>query len=198
MIINVKHVKIGPNCKIDDQALVGYMPQRKIEVLDLVMMDEATVRSGSVVYLGSKIGRRLETSHNVTIREQNTVGDGVKIWGNSVLDYGCKIGNNVKIHTNCYIAQLTVIEDNVFIAPGVMVSNEKYPTGVFNSERIKGPTIKRDAKIGIASIIMPGVVIGENALVGAGSLVIKNVPPNTMVYGTPARVIKNVDEVKEQ
>jgi acetyltransferase-like isoleucine patch superfamily enzyme len=189
MIINERYVKLGSNCKIDEGALVGYMPLRRIGNLELIIGDEAILRSGSVIYLGSKIGCNLETGHNVVIREENIVGDYVKIWANTVIDYRCRIGNNVKIHSSCYIAQLTVIEDDAFIAPGVMMANEKYPIGIFNSRRIKGPIIRQGAKIGIGSIIMPGVTIGENSLVGAGSLVTKDVPPNVVVYGTPARVI---------
>jgi acetyltransferase-like isoleucine patch superfamily enzyme len=192
MIVNEGYVKLGSNCKIDEGALVGYMPSRRIIELELIIGDGAIIRSGSVIYLGSRIGRGLETGHNVIIREGNKLGDYVKVWSNTVIDYDSKIGNNVKIHCNCYIAQLTVIEDDVFIAPGVMIANEKYPTGVFNSERIKGPIIKQGAKIGIGAIIMPGVVIGENSLIGAGSLVTKDIPSGTVAYGVPARVVKNI------
>jgi acetyltransferase-like isoleucine patch superfamily enzyme len=114
----------------------------------------------------------------------------VKIWSNTVVDYACKIGNNVKIHCNCYIAQLTIIEDDVFIAPGVMIANEKYPTGVFSLERIKGPIIKKGAKIGINATILPGITIGENSLIGAGSVVTKDIPSNSIAYGVPAKISK--------
>jgi acetyltransferase-like isoleucine patch superfamily enzyme len=120
----------------------------------------------------------------------------VKIWSNTIIDYRCKIGNNVKILSQCYIAQLTTIEDNVFIAPGVMVANEKYPTGIFSEERIKGPTIKKGAKIGINSTILPGVTIGEGAVIGAGSIVTKDIPPYAVAYGVPARIYKKVDELE--
>ena len=197
MIANERYVKLGSNCKIDESALVGYMPSRRISDYKLIVEDGAIIRSGSIIYLGSRIGRNLETGHNVIIREENLLGDDVKIWANTVIDYGCKIGNSVKIHSNCYVAQLTIIKDNVFLAPGALIANEKYPTGIFNPERIKGPVIERGAKIGIGAIIMPGVVIGENSLVGAGSLVTKDVPPSTVVYGVPAMVVKTVAELKE-
>lgn len=196
MIVNERYVKLGSNCKVDKGALVGYMPSRRVDDFELAIGDGSIVRSGSVIYLGSRIGCNLETGHNVVIREENTLGDYVKIWANTVIDYRCKIGNDVKIHSNCYIAQLTVVEDDVFIAPGVTIANEKYPTGTFNPERIKGPIIRRGAKIGIGTIIMPGVVIGENSLVGAGSLVMKNVPPGAVVFGVPARVVKGIAELK--
>jgi acetyltransferase-like isoleucine patch superfamily enzyme len=197
MIINPNLVKLGPHCKMHKNALVGYTPTRTGANLELIIQDNAIVRSGSVIYLGSTIGRHFETGHNVILREENILGSHVKIWTNSVIDYGCKIGDNVKVHCNCYIAQLTTVEDDVFIAPGVMIANEKYPTGIFNPKRIEGSAIKQGAKIGMGSIIMPGITVGEKSLVGAGSLVTKDVPAKTVAYGSPARTVKSVDKLKE-
>jgi len=194
--MNSKLVKLGKNCVVDETATVGYMPSRKINNLTLEIGDNAIVRAGSVIYLGSRIGSNFETGHNVIVREENTIGNNVKIWSNSVIDYACNIGNNVKIHCNSYIAQLTVLEDDVFIAPGAMIANEKYPTGIFLPERIKGPIIKKGAKIGINSTILPGVIIGEGAVIGAGSVVTKDVPAYMVVYGVPARIYKRVNELK--
>jgi acetyltransferase-like isoleucine patch superfamily enzyme len=198
LIRNARYVKLGRDCKIDKDAIVGYMSLRKINNLSLIIGEGAMIRSGTVIYLGSIIGRSFETGHNVIIREENFIGDNVKVWSNTVIDYRCKIGNNVKIHCNCYIAQLTIIEDDVFIAPGVMIANEKYPTGSFSEEKIKGPLIKKGARIGINSTIMPGVVIGENALVGAGSVVTKDIPPNSVAYGVPAVVKKSMGVVNSR
>ncbi|HLI45771.1 MAG TPA: DapH/DapD/GlmU-related protein [Geobacterales bacterium] len=194
-MLNNRFVRLGKNCIIDKNALIGYMPSRNIGELYLNIGDNARIRSGSVIYLGSRIGNDFETGHNVIVREENEIGNEVKIWSNSVIDYGCKIGNSVKIHCNCYIAQLTIIEDDVFIAPGVMVANEKYPTGRFDPKRIKGPRIKKGSRIGIGSIIMPGITIGENCIIGAGAVVTKDVPPNSIAYGVPARVVENIDSL---
>jgi acetyltransferase-like isoleucine patch superfamily enzyme len=140
-----------------------------------------------VIYLGSKIGQRFETGHNVIVREENDILDDVKIWSNTMVDFRCKISSNVKIHSNCYISQLSLIEDDVFIAPGVLFANEKYPTGKFVEERISGPVIKKGARIGMGAIIMPGVVVGEHSLIGAGALVTRNVPAGAVYYGVPAK-----------
>jgi len=186
-IWNREYVKLGRNCEVDASAIVGYMPSRMLGNLALTIGNSAIIRSGSVIYLGTKIGRNFETGHNVIVREQNHIGDDVKIWSNTIIDYRCKIGSNVKIHCNCYIAQLTTIEDDVFLAPAVTLANEKYPTGTFSEERIQGPTIKRGAKIGVNATILPNVVIGEGAIVGAGSVVTKDVSARSVVYGVPAR-----------
>jgi len=192
MILNARNVKLGEKCTIDKVALVGYAPSRKIGDLTLVIGDGAVIRSGSVVYLGSRAGRNLETGHNVVIREQVTLGDDVKIWSNSVIDYQCEIGNNVKVHSNCYLSQLTKISDNVFLAPGVLTANEKYPTGVFSGTRVTGVLLEENAKVGMGSILLPGIKIGKGSIVGAGSIVTRDVPPGKIVYGAPARVARSV------
>ena len=191
MIVNSKLVQLGKGAKIDKTAIVGYAPSRTTRKLLygklLVIGDGAQVRSGSVVYLGSIIGKNLETGHNVIIREENKIGDDVKIWSGTIVDYECTIGNNVKIHSNCYISQLTKIEDDAFIAPGVMIANEKYPTGKWDPGRVAGVTIRKSARVGMGSIILPGVSIGENSLVGAGAVVTEDVRAGEVVYGVPAR-----------
>jgi len=187
--INVKSlVRIGRDSRIDSQAIIGYLPTRKLNDSTLTIGEGAIIRSGSVIYLGSRIGQKFETGHNVIVREENDILDDVKIWSNTIVDFQCKIGSNVKIHSNCYISQMSLVEDDVFIAPGVLLANEKYPTGKFSEERIRGPVIRRGARIGMGTIIMPGVVIGEHSLIGAGALVTKDVPPGAVYYGIPARI----------
>ena len=84
----------------------------------MVIGANAVIRSGTVIYLGSTIGKNLQTGHHAVIREENIIGDDFKLWNNSTMDYGCRIGDNVKIHCNCYVAQYTVLESGVFLAPG--------------------------------------------------------------------------------
>ena len=187
-------VRIGKGAKIDKGATIGYCPSRIIKDLKLVIGKNSSIRSGTVVYAGSLIGDGLETGHNVVIREENTIGNTVRIWSNSVIDFRCLIGNNVKIHCNCYISQKTKIEDDVFLAPGVMIANEKYPTGQYAEERIVGAVIRRGALIGINATILPGVEIGKNSLIGSGSVVTRSVPDNKIAYGNPARVIRSIDK----
>jgi len=173
--------------------LLGYPPAREIENRRLVVGPGARLRSGTVIYLGSAIGRDFETGHNVVVREENEIGDEVSIWSNSVVDYGCKIGSRVKIHTGVYIAQFTTIEDDVFLGPGVMIANDLHP---ICTECMLGPTIKVGARIGLNVTILPHVVIGENALVGAGAVVVRDVEPGTVVAGSPAKVLGMVKDLR--
>lgn len=186
-------VKLGADSKIDKGVLLGYLPGREITVSPLVIGEGARIRSGTVIYSNVKIGNKLETGHNVVIREENRIGDNVSIWNSSTIDYGCSIGNNVKIHCNVYIAQFTEIGDNVFIAPGVSIANDPHP---FCTLCMKGPKIMNGVRLGLNATILPHITIGEHSLVGAGSVVTKDIPPNTVVYGVPARKVGPIDELK--
>jgi acetyltransferase-like isoleucine patch superfamily enzyme len=192
MLETLEHVILEQPGTADDNVTLGYPTGRSIADRTLRIGPEAHIRAGTVVYEGTTIGRGLQTGHNVVIREENVIGDNVGIWSNSVIDYGCWIGNNVKIHSNVYVAQFTTIEDEAFLAPGVTIANDMRPLCA-ECTRAGGPTIKRGARVGVNVTILPGVTIGEYALVGAGSVVTKDVPPHAVVYGNPARVATTVD-----
>jgi acetyltransferase-like isoleucine patch superfamily enzyme len=189
-------LKVGKGLQLDDGVILGYKTGRNISDWHIIIGDYAHLRAGTIIYAGSKIGSGLQTGHNVIIREENLIGDNFQIWSNSVVDYGCKIGNNVKVHANVYIAQFTIIEDDVFIAPGVCIANDIHPKCRLSSKCMKGPTIKMGAQIGVNSTIMPFITIGENSLVGAGSVVTKDVPSDSVVYGNPAKVRSSIFNLK--
>ena len=185
MTVAARILLASPN-QIDPQAIVGAVPGRTIEDTSLEIGPHATVRAFTVIYAGSRIGSHLETGHGTVIREENRIGDHLSIWNNSTIDYGCVIGNNVRIHTGVYVAQFTTIEDEVFLAPGVMIANDRHP---ICRECMRGPTIKRGARVGINATLLPEVVIGEGALVGAAAVVTRDVPAGMVVAGNPARVM---------
>lgn len=189
------HVSIGSFRSIDPDVLLGYRTGRGGVDLELRIGPGACLRSGTVIYQGSRIGSGLETGHNVVIREQNEIGDDFALWNNSVIDYGCKIGNGVKIHTNCYIAQFTEIHDGVFMAPGVTIANDPHPGCPQSAECMRGPVIETGAQIGVNVTILPMVRIGARALVGSGAVVTKDVPADTVVYGNPARPGRSIYEL---
>lgn len=191
-----KVITIGKNKKLERGVTLGIVPARKIDNLALRIGSHATIRSGTVIYLGAKIGNHLQTGHNAIIREENKIGDHFCLWSNSVVDYGCEIGDNVKIHCNCYIAQYTTIEENVFLAPGVIVANDLHPGSPDAKDCMKGPVIKRGAQIGCNVTLLPHITIGEYALIGAGSVVTKDVPAYSVAFGNPARTIKKIHELR--
>ena len=179
-------LQLGADLTKDEGVLLGYRAARLADRRLLVVGARANLRSGTVLYEGTVIGDDFETGHGVVVREENRIGDRVEVWTHSVIDYGCRIGSDVKIHTGVYVAQLTVIEDGVFLAPGVMIGNDKYP---LSGAELRGPTIRRGARVGLNSTILPGVEIGAESLVGAASVVTRDVPAGAVVYGSPARAV---------
>ena len=190
------NVIIGKNCRIHKTANLGVIAPRLKKIQKLVIGSNGNINSGCTIYTNTNIGANFSSGHNVVIREENSIGNDFSIWSNSVIDYGCKIGNHVKIHCNCYIAQFTVMEDDVFLAPGVIVANDLHPGCDMSAECMKGPILKKGVKIGCNVTLLPYITVGEYSLVGAGSVVTRDVPPYSVVAGNPAKVIKKVWDLK--
>lgn len=186
-------VELGKNCSIDPGVLLGYPPGRHVERRPVRIGDNAQIRSGSVIYASVVIGAGFETGHGVIIREGNQIGHDCAIWNFSTIDYDCVLGDRVRIHCNVYLAQYTTVEDDVFLAPGVALANDPHP---LCTKCMEGPTIKAGARVGVGAIILPHVIVGENALIGAGSVVTKDVPARAVVIGSPARVIGDADDLE--
>ena len=185
---------VGPGIQADPDVTLGYPSARPVPER-LVLGRDARLRSGTVLYRGSRIGARFETGHHVVVREQCRVGDDVSIWTGSVVDYGCRLGDGVKIHCNCYVAQFTEIGDGAFLAPGVTIANDLYPGSSASQEHMSGPSIGAGAHIGVNVTILPFTRIGPGALVGAGATVTRDLPDGCVAFGNPAVVRGWVDEL---
>lgn len=182
--------------QLDATAILGYPPARAIDgEPQLVLGPDPRVRSGSVIYRGSRIGARFQTGHNVVVREECTIGDDVSVWSNTVVDYGCRIGDRVKIHSNCYIAQFTEIEDDAFLAPGVAIANDLYPGQAASAHVMSGPCIGARAQIGVNVTLLPFVRIGAGCLIGAGAVVVFDIPDGCVAFGNPAVVRGRVGDL---
>jgi acetyltransferase-like isoleucine patch superfamily enzyme len=190
----VAEVLIGAGLDADPGVTVGY-PSARCRTGGLRLGPDARLRGGTVLYLGSRIGARFQTGHHVVIREECAIGDDVSVWSNTVLDYGCRVGARVKIHTNCYIAQYTEIEDDAFLAPGVSIANDLYPGQAESAGMMSGPWIGAGAQIGVNVTILPFVRLGPGCLVGAGSVVVRDIPAGAVAYGNPAVVRGEVGEL---
>ncbi|MBW3638386.1 MAG: N-acetyltransferase [Actinobacteria bacterium] len=183
----------GADLVADDDVRVGYRADRPVDE-PLHLGPAARLRSGTVLYAGSRIGARFSTGHHVVIREQSTIGDDVSVWSNSVVDYGCRIGNRVKIHTGCYVAQFSEIEDDAFLAPGVCFANDLYPGCAESADAMRGPSIGAGAQLGVNVTVLPYVRIGADAIIGAGSVVVHDVPPGVVAVGSPARATGSIPD----
>jgi acetyltransferase-like isoleucine patch superfamily enzyme len=188
------HAHLGVDA--DANVIVGYLAERRPGT-PLELGPGARLRSGTVLYGGSRIGERFTTGHHVVVREDCQIGDDVCIWTGSVVDYGCRIGNGVKIHTNCYIAQYSVLEDNVFLAPGVAFANDLVPGSANSAALMQGPYVGKGAQIGVNTTVLPYVRIGDGAIVGAGSVVTRDIPSGSVAYGNPARPVRPVSELTD-
>ena len=126
------------------------------------------------------------------------IGDDVKIGTFVEIQKGAKIGNRCKISSHTFICEGVTLEDEVFIGHHVVFTNDRYPRATNGNGELQGETdwecvptvVKRRASIGSGAVLLCGITIGENAIVGAGSVVTRDVPPNTIVAGNPARILK--------
>lgn len=135
-----------------------------------------------------QLGENLDTGYFVVLRSC-TIGDNVMIWSHTTIDPGAFIGSRTRIHNHCYIAQGTIIENDVFLGPHVVITNDRHPIRT-NPDMWEPVRINRGARIGANVTLLPGIIIGEGALIGAGSVVTKDVPPNEVWVGNPARRLR--------
>lgn len=193
-----KNVTLGPGCQIGNGCQIGLPPVGKQDgELPTLIGDGANLRSNTVIYAGVKIGKGFSTGHGAMIREGNVIGDNVSIGTNAVVERDSSIGSGARIHSNAFIAEYTVLEEGAWVGPGVVTTNAPHPKSPRAKEVMKGPYIQKNAKIGANATLLPFITIGENALVGAGSVVVDDVPRNAVVAGNPARVIKGIYDLVE-
>jgi acetyltransferase-like isoleucine patch superfamily enzyme len=190
------NVLLGENVEIGDFAIVGVPPKGKADgELPTVIGDGAVIRSHTVIYAGNVIGNGFQSGHHTLIREENCIGNRVSIGSSSVVEHHVEIADRVRIHSQAFVPEFSVLEEGCWIGPNVVLTNAPHPLCPRAKDCLKGPTIRRGAKIGANSTILPSINIGEDALVGAGSVVVKDVPDRAVVAGNPARVLKSIDEL---
>ncbi|MEA1865737.1 MAG: acyltransferase [Euryarchaeota archaeon] len=181
---SVSMVEIGVNSRIGKFVLLGEDPADSDTTLTIG--DNAVIRSHSVIYRDIVIGNDLRTGHNVLIREGTRIGDNVLVGTGTVIDGHTSIGSHVSIQSRAYIPTNTVIGDYVFIGPCAVLTNDKYP--IRKDYELCGPTLSRGASVGANAVILPGVKIGEGAMVAAGACVTRDVPDWKLAIGFPAEI----------
>ena len=185
--IGLKSIFLGspnPNFGIQNSATIGISYKRGSK--SPIIGKNSVIRSNTVIYNDVKIGNNFKTGHNVLIREKTTIGNNVLVGTNTVVEGNCKIGSNVSIQSNVYVPTDSLIEDYVFIGPCACFTNDRYPIRV--DYNLKGPIIREGASVGANSTFLSGIEVGEGAMVAAGAIVTRNVPPFYLAIGAPARL----------
>ena len=192
-----ENVSIANGAQVEGPVVIGKPPRGKEDgELPTVIGAHCVIRPFTTIYAGNAIGDHFQTGQGASIREDNVIGNGVSIGTNAVLEFGNRIGDGCRIHSGCFL-EMTTLGEYVFVGPNAVFIDDPHP---MNCPRYKeclgGPVVKDLARIGANTTILPGVTIGRNAMVGAGSVVVKNVPDEAVVVGNPARVIKVVGDLK--
>lgn len=190
------NVSLGPDHQIGEFVIIG-VPPRNLNPGDLETSigSNAILRSHTNIYAGNRIGSRFETGHAVMIRELNEIGDDVSVGTHSVIEHHVKIGNRVRIHSGVFIPEYSIVEDDAWIGPRAVLTNATYPLGSGVKSSLRGPHLMTGSKIGANATLLPGVTIGRNALVGAGAVVVSDVPDGKVVVGNPARIVRDVSDL---
>jgi UDP-2-acetamido-3-amino-2,3-dideoxy-glucuronate N-acetyltransferase len=193
---------VGEGCQILDYAVVGKQPTlsprstaRREELPPLRLGAGTIVSTGAVVFAGTTVGERVVVGDQACVRERCTIGDDVVIGRGSLVENDTSVGALTKIQAHAYITAYSLLEENVFIAPCVITTNDNFMGRTEKRrELVKGPTIRRGARVGGGAVLLPGIEVGEEAFVGAGAVVLRDVPARAVMVGSPARQIREVPD----
>ena len=191
---------LGDGVRVLEHAVVGKQPTlsprstAKREPLGPTVVGEGSVIStGAIVFAGSTLGARVIVGDQSCVRERVTVADDVVIGRGALVENDTTVGARTRIQAGAYVTAYSTLEEDVFVAPCVVTTNDNF---MGRTERrlalMKGPTIRRGARVGGGAILCPGIEVGEEAFVGAGAVVTKDVPARKVVVGSPARVLRDV------
>jgi acetyltransferase-like isoleucine patch superfamily enzyme len=181
---------------VEDFVILGAPPRgHQAGDLALIIGAGSIIRSHSVIYAGSTIGAGFQTGHHVMLREANTIGDKVSIGTNSVIEHHIIFEEGVRVHSCVFIPEYSLLQRGAWVGPNVVVTNALYPLSPEAKTQLKGATLRPHAKVGANATLLPGVVIGESALVGAGTVVTKDVPDGKVVVGNPMRIINDISKL---
>jgi UDP-2-acetamido-3-amino-2,3-dideoxy-glucuronate N-acetyltransferase len=194
-------VVIGDGCVVQDGVVLGKRPvlgarsQARRDPLDpLVLEPGATVGAGAVVFAGAVVGAGSVVGDQAFVRERVTIGPSTVVGRGCGIDNDVTIGARVSLQTQVYVTAFSTVEDDVFVGPCVTTTNDdtmaRHPAGV----PLRGAVLRRRCRVGGGAVLLPGVEVGEEAFVAAGAVVTRDVPARKVVWGVPARVVRDVPD----
>jgi len=193
--------KIGEGSFVAENVIIGYpgkneahlLLEGKFELVEGSIIGRGCIlRDFGVIYSQAQLGAGVKTGHHYMVREHSVVGENTLIGSGVIIEDHCTIGSDVMIQSNVYIPTNSIIEERVFLGPNVVLTNDKRMAR--GDCKLEGAIIKKGTRIGANATILPGIIIGRDSIVGAGSVVTKNVPDNEIVVGVPAASIGKVPE----
>ncbi|HZR96300.1 MAG TPA: acyltransferase [Gaiellaceae bacterium] len=193
---------LGDGVRVLENAVVGKQPAlgpkstaRRDPLPPTEIGDGTVVSSGAIVFAGSRIGAGCILGDQSCVRERVEIADDVVVGRGSFVENDTTIGRGTRIQAEAYVTAYSTLEEDVFIAPCVVTTNDNFMGRTEKRKTLmKGPTIRRGARVGGGAILCPGIEVGEEAFVGAGAVVTRDVPPRTVVVGNPARVLRDVPD----
>jgi acetyltransferase-like isoleucine patch superfamily enzyme len=191
---------IGEDVVIEENAVVGKLPSlggrstaAREELHPLEIGEGTRILAGAVVFAGTRLGRDVIVGDQACVRERCELGDGVVVGRGSLVENDTTVGARTRIQANAYVTAYSLLEEDVFIAPCVVTANDNFMGRTEQRHELRrGPTIRRGARIGAGAVLLPSIEVGEEAFVGAGAVVLRDVPPRAVVVGNPARQIREV------
>jgi acetyltransferase-like isoleucine patch superfamily enzyme len=189
-------VRVLENAVVGKQPSLGASSTAKREPLPPARIGDGTVIStGAIVFAGSTVGAGCIVGDQSCIRERVELADNCILGRGSLIENDTTVGAGTRIQAEAYITAYSTLEEDVFIAPCVVTTNDNFMGRTERRHELrKGPTIRRGARIGGGAVLLPGIEIGEEAFVGAGAVVLHDVPPRALVVGNPARQLRDVPE----
>jgi acetyltransferase-like isoleucine patch superfamily enzyme len=193
---------LGEGVRVLENAVVGKQPvlsprsTTKREPLPPAEIGDGTIVStGAIVFAGTQVGARVILGDQSCVRERVRLGDDVVLGRGALVENDTTVGAMTRIQAEAYITAYSTLEEHVFVAPCVVTTNDNFMGRTERRHQLmRGATIRRGARVGGGAILCPGIEIGEEAFVGAGAVVTKDVPPRAVVVGNPARVLRHVPE----
>jgi acetyltransferase-like isoleucine patch superfamily enzyme len=193
-------VRVLENAVVGKQPSLGASSTAKRDPLPPTTVGDGTVIStGAIVFAGSSIGSGCIVGDQSCIRERVTMADDCILGRGSLIENDTTVGAGTRIQAEAYITAYSTLEEDVFIAPCVVTTNDNFMGRTEKRKSLmKGPTIRRGARVGGGAILLPGIEVGEEAFIAAGAVVTKDVPARKLVVGSPARVLRDVadDELR--